>query len=143
VPAPLIDPSSQFGRRVARRLEHDIVAWLTTVGRDGTPQPNPVWFLWEGAGDILTYNFHGAARVAHVPRRPRVALNLNSDSNGNDIVVFRGRAEIVPGAPPAHQNAAYLAKYERAMIRVSGSAAGFASRYSVAIRIHLDGVRGD
>jgi hypothetical protein len=34
--------------RVAQRLREDAVIWLTTVAANGTPQPNPVWFLWDG-----------------------------------------------------------------------------------------------
>ena len=43
-----IDTSSSFGRRVVERLENEHVVWLTTVAADGTPQPSPVWFLWDG-----------------------------------------------------------------------------------------------
>lgn len=39
-----IDRSSEFGARVLRRLEEDEIIWLTTGGKDGAPQPNPVWF---------------------------------------------------------------------------------------------------
>ena len=37
------DFSSDFGKRAEARLQHEAVAWLTTVGGDGTPQPSPVW----------------------------------------------------------------------------------------------------
>ncbi|MGI8476026.1 MAG: hypothetical protein ACR2OO_06625 [Thermomicrobiales bacterium] len=39
-----IDASSEFGRRAAKRLAEDQIVWLTSVGGDGTPQPNPVRF---------------------------------------------------------------------------------------------------
>jgi len=42
----MIDLSTDFGARVARRLDDEIMIWLTTVRADGTPQPSPVWFLW-------------------------------------------------------------------------------------------------
>lgn len=41
----IIDLTTEYGARVARRLQDEQVIWLTTVGRDGTPQPNPVWFI--------------------------------------------------------------------------------------------------
>src|SRR3954451_7916261 len=44
----LPDPATPFGERVAQRLREEVVIWLTTTGADGTPQPAPVWFLWEG-----------------------------------------------------------------------------------------------
>ena len=34
------------------------MAWMTTVGDDGTPQPNPVWFLWDEDG-FLVFSGHG------------------------------------------------------------------------------------
>ena len=40
------------GERVRRRLTGEMTIWLTTVGRDGTPQPNLVGLLWDG-GDSL------------------------------------------------------------------------------------------
>ena len=40
------------GERVRRRLTGEMTTWLTTVGRAGTPQPDPVGFLWDG-GDSL------------------------------------------------------------------------------------------
>ena len=42
----LPDAGTPFGDRVRERLVDEQVIWLTTVGADGTPQPNPVWFLW-------------------------------------------------------------------------------------------------
>jgi len=38
----LPDPSTAFGERVRRLLRDERVIWITTVGKDGTPQPNPV-----------------------------------------------------------------------------------------------------
>ena len=45
----LIDTSTPFGARAERRLREEVIAWLVTVSRSGTPLPVPVWFLWEGA----------------------------------------------------------------------------------------------
>lgn len=109
--------------------------WLTTVGADGTPQPNPVWFLWDG-NSVLTYNRRDAARVAHVPKRPRVSLNFDGDRKGGEIMVITGDARLAPDGPPPHQVPAYVDKYRERMIRVTGSLEGFSSRYPVAIRIY-------
>jgi hypothetical protein len=43
--APL-DMGTEFGARAVRRLREDMTAWLTSTDRAGTPQPAPVWFLW-------------------------------------------------------------------------------------------------
>ena len=73
-------PDTEFGARVQARLRDEQVIWLTTVGRDGTPQPNPVWFVLEDPSTILTYNRADAQRLVHVRDRPRVALHFNADA---------------------------------------------------------------
>jgi PPOX class probable F420-dependent enzyme len=138
----LPDAGSEFGRRVRARLRAAQVIWFTTVGADGTPQPNPVWFLWDGAGTVLLYNLATANRLTHIASRPRVALNLDGDGHGGDIVVITGRAELSPQAPPAHEHGEYLAKYRDGMTQVSGSPEAFSAAYSVALTVHIDRVRG-
>lgn len=135
------DPAGTFGRRVRERLAQEIVLWLTTVGADGTPQPNPVWFLWEGGNSVLVYNRADANRLTHVRTRPRVALNFDGNGRGGDVVVMAGTAEILEDFPPADAYEPYVAKYAEDMARVSGSAANFAARYPVALRIEITRVR--
>lgn len=136
----LPDPASHFGARVAQRLRDDVVIWMTTVGRDGTPQPNPVWFLWDGE-TILTYNRPEAGRVAHVAARPRVSLNFDGNGKGGDITVITGRAEIVEAVSPDH-NPEYLAKYGGRIDQSFKSPENFASLYPTPIRIQPDRFRG-
>jgi PPOX class probable F420-dependent enzyme len=133
------DPSTPFGERAARRLREEPVIWLTTVGADGTPQPNPVWFLWDG-DTFLIYSLSTAARHAHIRRNPRVSLNLDSDK-GADVVIITGEARIVEGEPPAAQNPAYLAKYEAAIQEIQYNSETFAQDYSVVIRVTPTKVR--
>jgi PPOX class probable F420-dependent enzyme len=137
----LPDEGTEFGARVRRRLRDDKVIWLTTVGADGTPQPNPVWFLDEG-GTVLVYNQPTARRLVHIADRPRVGLNFDGDGRGGDVIVLTGHAEIVDDQPLADAVPAYMEKYRAAAEQVSGDSAAFASSYSVAIRITLDRVRG-
>jgi PPOX class probable F420-dependent enzyme len=126
---------------VARRLREEMVIWLTAEAADGTPQPNPVWFLWDGAS-FLIYCQHGAKRLEHVRRDSRVALNFNSSPQGEDVVVFTGTARIATGEPPADQNRAYLAKYQKGIAQVVGSVQDFVAQYPVALRVTPDHVRG-
>lgn len=135
------DPSTTAGKRVRERLTEEIVLWLTTVGADGTPQPNPVWFLWEGERSILVYNRANANRVTHVKHRPRVSLNFDGNGRGGDIIVLTGDAELLEGFPPANENKPYADKYAEQISRTFGDADNFASRYPVAMRIHLTRVR--
>ncbi|MDL4820948.1 TIGR03667 family PPOX class F420-dependent oxidoreductase [Actinomadura opuntiae] len=139
--SPLPDPSTAFGERVRRRLTDDTTIWLTTVGRDGTPQPNPVGFLWDGADSVLIYSQSNARRLANIRRRPLVSLNFDSNG-GNDIVVLTGTAEILDDHPPVTDNPAWLEKYGEAINTRFGSAAEFANRFSVPVRIHVTHTRG-
>ena len=138
----LPDPSTPFGERVQRRLRDERVIWVTTVGKDGTPQPNPVGFLFQDDRSILIYNDVKANRVNHVVERPQVALHFDGDGTGGDIVVFTGTARRADDVPPPHENQAYVAKYGDGMARLSGSIEKFGKRFSVPLRIEITRVRG-
>jgi PPOX class probable F420-dependent enzyme len=135
-------PGGAFGERVRSRLRDDYAIWLTTVGADGTPQPNPVWFLWDGADSIVVYNRSDAHRLVHIDARPQIALHLDGDGRGGNIVVVSAIARRDPDLAAAHENPAYLAKYGDGMARVSGSAARFADDYSVPLHIEIRRIRG-
>ena len=51
-----ISPAGPLGGRVRRRLTGQMTIWLTTDGRDGTPQPNPAGFGGDG-GDSPRLKF--------------------------------------------------------------------------------------
>lgn len=137
----LPDPATPFGERVARRLRDEKILWLTTVGADGTPQPAPVWFLWDG-DSILIYGLNEAKRNAHLARNPRVSLNFDGNGSGGDIIVITGEMRLVPDEPPADKNADYVAKYKDFIARSFQTPENFASRYGVAMRITPAKVRG-
>ena len=136
------DRATAYGERVRRRLTDEMTIWLTTVGRDGTPQPNPVGFLWDGGDSLLTYNRTEAKRLANIRRQPLVSLNFDSDGGGGDIVVFTGTAEILDDYPAVPDNSAWLEKYSEEIAARFGDAVKFAETYSVPVRIHLTRVRG-
>lgn len=137
----LPEPQTEFGARVRERLESEHVIWFTTVGADGTPQPNPVWFLWQDDG-LLVFNRAQAKRLAHVDARPQVSLHFNSSDTGGDVVVFAGTARRLDGHPGPHEVPEYVAKYGDAMTRISGSPEAFGAAYPVALRIDVARVRG-
>ena len=83
----MLDTNTECGQRVARRLEGERIAWLTTVGSDGTPQPRPVWFLWTG-DEFLVYSRPGTRKLEHITRNPRVSLNLDGDGLGGGWYIF-------------------------------------------------------
>jgi PPOX class probable F420-dependent enzyme len=138
----LPDPGTPFGARVRRRLLEERIIWITTVGEDGTPQPNPVGFVYQDDGSILIYSARDANRLGHVRDRPRVALHFDGDGDGGDIVVFTGTAVRADDVPPAHRNPAYLDKYGPATARAFGSVEKFSERFSVPLRIEITRTRG-
>jgi PPOX class probable F420-dependent enzyme len=136
------DPETSFGRRVRERLRDEEIVWLTTVGSDGTPQPNPVWFLWTGDNEVIVYSDNKAHRLAHIDAHPQVSLHFNGTSTGGDVVVMRGHAERADDIPGPDVSPPYLAKYRDKMIGVVGSLESFATTYSAPVRIHISRVRG-
>ncbi len=136
-----IDTATDFGARVARRLDEEIVIWLTTVDSHSTPQPRPVWFLWDGEA-FLIYSMPDTHKVDHIHRGSRVALNLNTDETGGDVVVITGDAFADPHAPPADQNEAYVAKYAKHIKNIGYTPESFAAAYSVPIRVTPIDLRG-
>jgi PPOX class probable F420-dependent enzyme len=136
-------PGSDFGSRVRTRLREEEVIWFTTTGADGTPQPNPVWFMWEEADDaVLIYNANDAKRIEHVAVRPRVSLHFDGDGHGGNIVVLVGVAEQALDAPPASEHEAFVAKYAAGIERLGMEASSFAENYTVALRVRITRVRG-
>lgn len=138
----LPDPETPFGERVRKRLAEERVIWFTSVSNDGTPQPNPIWFLWEPDDRILVYTKTDAVRLQHIEKRPNVALHMNTSATGGDIVVFRGVAKIDADEPAPPDNQAYLAKYGDALARAGTSPEKFAETYPVPVVVDLDGLRG-
>ena len=136
-----LDTTTEFGARVERRLHEDKIAWLTTVRAGGQPQPSPVWFLWDGQ-TFLVYSQPKKQKLRNIAANPKVALHLNSDDEGDDIVIVNGEAQIVDDAPPANEVAAYLQKYRDRIAGIGMTPDSFAQTYGVAIRITPTGLRG-
>jgi PPOX class probable F420-dependent enzyme len=139
----LPDAGTPFGERVARRLRDEKLIWFTTVDEKGTPQPTPVWFLWdEASATFLIYSRADAKRLAHLQQNSRVALNFDGNGMGGDIIVFAGQAQFSPDELPADQLPAYVEKYRDFIARRYDTPEKFAAIYSVALRIHPTTVRG-
>ena len=138
-----IDTTTDFGRRVERRLREETVAWVTTVGADGTPQPSPIWFLWDGR-TIVVYSQPNTPKVRNIERSGKVSLNLDGDGHGGDIVILTGDARILEDAPPPTEVPAFVGKY-RDDLRSVQSSEDFARTmhgYDLAIRVTPTGLRG-
>lgn len=137
----MLDTNTAFGQRAARRLREETIGWLVTVRADGTPQPSPIWFLWEN-GEFLIYSQPDQQKLRNIARNPKVALHLDGDGRGGDIVIVTGEARIDHDAPPANVVPAYVAKYQPGFTRIGMTAEEFARSYSVAIRVTPTAIRG-
>lgn len=137
----MIDTSTEFGRRVEKRLNSERIIWLTTVSAGGVPHPRPVWFWWDGE-TFLIYSKPDTFKLDHIETNPNVALNFDGDGRGSDIIVFTGQARLDPVAPPAHQMPDYAAKYQPGFQRIGMTAQEFAAAYSVALRVMPTALRG-
>jgi PPOX class probable F420-dependent enzyme len=137
----MIEFTGEFGERAARRLRDEQIVWLTTIGRDGTPQPSPVWFLWEDGAAII-YSKPDAPKVGNITRQSRVALSFNSTEHGGDVVILTGTAEALEGGPLASTNAAYIAKYSGGLDSLKMTPESFAAEYPMPIRVTPEKLRG-
>ena len=137
----MIDLTTDFGKHVAERLRTEHVIWLTTVSAEGAPQPNPVWFLWDGE-TFLFYSQPTALKLRNIARNPRVALNLNATADGGDVAVFSGEAHLDPATPLADQMPAYLEKYRKGIGDIGQTPESFAKDYSVAYRVRPTRMHG-
>jgi PPOX class probable F420-dependent enzyme len=138
----MIDLTTRFGRKVKRHLKQEYVVWLTTIGSDLSPQPRPVWFIWDGASFLIFSQPH-ARKVRHITAHPQVALHFNTDESGDkDVIVFVGTATIDPTVPPAHKVRAYFRKYRAGIEELGMTPEQFSREYSVAIRVTPISLRG-
>jgi PPOX class probable F420-dependent enzyme len=137
----MLDFTTPHGQRAAERLRTEAIIWLTTVGGDGTPQPSPVWFLWE-EDTVLIFSKPKAPKIANIRREPRVALHFNSDADGGDIVILTGQAEVVPEDAAAVVPNAYLTKYADGIKDIGLTPETMTAEYSAVIRITPTKLRG-
>jgi PPOX class probable F420-dependent enzyme len=136
----VLNLSAEAAAALAERLRTESVAWVTTVTPGGQPQSSPVWFLWE-EDEFLVYAQPHSRKVRNIRAHPQVSLHLNSDAEGGQVVTFEGLARIAEGSPPAHEVAAYLAKYRAGIAGIGMSPEQLGAEYSTALRITPTRVR--
>jgi len=139
----MLDLNSKFGRFARKHLKSEYFIWLTTVDSTGTPQPRPVWFIWENE-TVLIFSQAKAYKVKHILKNPNVSLHFNSaDTQGEKrLIMFTGIARIDKDCPPANKLRAYLRKYKSGIIGLNTTPDEFGKEYSVAIRITLTNLHG-
>jgi PPOX class probable F420-dependent enzyme len=135
----MIDFSSKLGARAEERLKEEKIIWLTTISSTDTPQPNPVWFFWDGES-LIVYSQPTSFKVQNITRNPKVSLNFHADEEGGDVVVLTGEAT-VDKDPPA-PDPRYLEKYREEIPKIGLTPETMAASYSVLIRVLPKNLRG-
>ena len=137
-----IDTTTEFGERTVRRLNQEAIGWLTTVDASGTPQPSPIWFVWDGE-TALIYSQPNTPKLRHIAANPKVSLHLDGDGRGGDIIILTGEARIDESAPTSDQYPEYQSKYLGTIENgLKMTATSFAQAYSVPVRFTPAKVRG-
>jgi PPOX class probable F420-dependent enzyme len=136
----VLDLDSPAGVRADRRLRSEQILWLTTVRADGQPQSSPVWFLWDGE-TFLVFSQPSAQKLRNLAANPRVAVHLESDGTGEDVLTVDGMAAIDPDVPPSDQIEEYRVKYREGIQAMGSTPAELARDFSVAIRVRPSRVR--
>ncbi len=137
----LLDATTPRGKHILSRLKREIVIWLVTTNPNGGPLVVPVWFLFDGK-TFLIHSVPGQ-KVRNIEGNPLVALHLNSNREGGDVVRVTGKAQLPKRQPPAYKVPAYLRKY-RSLIKSYGwTPESFSADYRIPIRVRPTKFQGD
>ncbi len=139
----MFDLNTKFGRFAKKHLKSEYFAWLTTVDSTGTPQPRPVWFIWDN-DTILVFSQSKAYKLKHILKNPNVSLHFNTEDNQGEkrLIIITGTAEVDTSSPSANKLPAYIRKYKSGIIGLKMTVAQFSMDYSTAIRITPTNLRG-
>ncbi len=139
----MLNLNTKFGRVAKKHLKSEYFVWLTTVDSTGTPQPRPVWFIWE-KDSFLVFSQAKAYKLKHIRKNPQVALHFNSTDKQGDqrLIIFTGTAKIGKRSLPASKVRAYMKKYKEGIKGLGATPEQFSVEYSVAIRITPAKLRG-
>ena len=137
----MIDTSTEFGQRTQRRLNDEIIGWLTTVTPGGQPQSVPIWFLWQDDETLLVFSRPGAPKLRNIRNNPHVSFNLDSDRRIGDIIRLEGPAKI-SDTLSATDVPAFIEKYRDGFTRIGMTPDEFAATFSAGVTMKPARVRG-
>jgi PPOX class probable F420-dependent enzyme len=70
-------------------LESTALAHVATIGPQGEPQNNPVWFDWDGE-HLLFSQTKGRQKYRNVQRNPQIAVSIVDPANPYRYLEIRG-----------------------------------------------------
>ena len=130
----MLDLNVAKDSHVDGRLRTELIAWLSTVRKDGRPHTVPVWFHWDGE-TILVFSQPDKVKVRNLRQNPHVTLAVDATKGGGDVVVLEGTAELLEEPSAAVAPPAYWEKYGAPIARFCWTPESMAADYSQAIRI--------
>jgi PPOX class probable F420-dependent enzyme len=90
--------SSSIDPKYVDLLESTALAHVATVGPDGEPQVNPVWFGWDGE-HLRFSQTTTRQKFRNLKRDPRIALSIVDPSNPYRYLEIRGTVVAVEPDP--------------------------------------------
>jgi PPOX class probable F420-dependent enzyme len=135
----MIDFTTKLGVNASKRLQTEQLIWLTTTSLDGTPQPNPVWFHWDGK-TISVRSQPDSHKLRNISRNPKVSVNFQANAEGGNVIVLTGDATIDKNPPKPDPR--FIEKYREAIPKIGHTPESLAASYSVLIRILPSKLRG-
>lgn len=79
-------------------LQKNGFAHVATIGPDGEPQNNPVWYAWDGE-TIAISQTPGKQKYRNLQRDPRVALSIQDPADPYRYLEVRGEVASVEPDP--------------------------------------------
>jgi PPOX class probable F420-dependent enzyme len=70
-------------------IARPVLASLTTLGKDGSPQVTPLWIDQDGE-DLLFNTAKGRVKARHMENDPRVAVSVVDPDDQYNVVAVRG-----------------------------------------------------
>ena len=84
--------SEQIPPELARLLESNAVAFVSTIGPKGEPQTTPLWFLWEDG--VLRFSLvEGRQKLRNLRRDPRISVVVVDPAAPTWYVELRGHVD--------------------------------------------------
>jgi PPOX class probable F420-dependent enzyme len=82
-------PKGNVPQRYHDILQSTAVGHLATIGPDGRPQVNPVWFIWDGSRVLLSVK-SDTQKLRNVQANPAVAMSVTDLASSGRYVEVRG-----------------------------------------------------
>lgn len=82
-------PKPPVPERFRALLESTNLGHLATIGDEGLPQVNPVWFLWDGVHILLSVKPE-TVKYRNLRRDPHLAISILDATNTGHYVELRG-----------------------------------------------------